>query len=109
MRQWDLTVQDTDQILRLPGGGFIRKADARAFREMLERHRQELRRAMEETQTGDAFIYDMFYSELHDHEFCYTGEIEETLRALGMTYQDLLRDPRLYRGFRRAVAAIRTP
>lgn len=71
MQEWGLTVDDTDKIISIGAGCFIRKSDKEAFFNMLKRHNKEMQDAIAEDKTGDGFIYDMFYYELANHEYIY--------------------------------------
>ena len=102
MKKWGLSPEDTDKICRIPAGGFIRKKDIQAFNEMNRRHRQEEKEAIEADKTGDGYIFQMFYYELKNHEYGYTGDAEETLEELGYTYEDLQADRRMLHGFEKA-------
>jgi hypothetical protein len=71
MQEWGFTVDDTDKIISIGAGCFIRKSDKEAFFNMLKRHDKEMQDAIAEDKTGDGFIYDMFYYELANHEYIY--------------------------------------
>ena len=60
--------KDKDKLCSIGGGGIIRKTDADAMRAMFDRHRRELQEAIAADKTGDGFIYDMFSTELANHE-----------------------------------------
>lgn len=107
MQDWGLTIEDTDKILRLPGGGFIQKKDSDKLHETLDRHDAELKSAIAGDADGTGFIYEMFLCELADHEFGYTGDAEDALDALGYTVEQVYADERLQRGFSKAVKRIR--
>lgn len=64
MQDWGLTIEDTDKILRLPGGGFIQKKDSDKLHETLDRHDAELKSAISGDADGTGFIYEMFLCEL---------------------------------------------
>ena len=77
------------EICALPAGGFCRKESAKEFKAMFAGFDKELHDAIEADQTGEGFIYDMFYSELTNHEFSYTGRAEDALEALGIDPAEL--------------------
>jgi hypothetical protein len=52
--------------------------------------------------TGDGFIYDMFYDELANHEYCITYDLDETLDALNLTAEQVNADKRLLHGLNKA-------
>ena len=106
MAELGLTPDDTDKVYKTPGGGFYRKEDSPRLKEMLDRHDKELKDAISADKSGDGFIYEMFYYELNNHEYSYTQSFEDTLDALGYTYVDLERDPRLKHGILKAAKKI---
>lgn len=91
MEKLGLKETDTDKVLSIGSGGFMRKTDAPAFDEMVLRHERELKDAFED----DQFAYDAFLYELGNHEFCITYEYGPTLNALGMSEDDVAKDYRL--------------
>ena len=102
MTKWGLTTTDTDKIYSLGGGCYIRKSDYTAFHEMLKRFEKERFEAIAADTTGDGFIYDMFLSELANHEYCITYDLEETLDALHLTIEQINADKRLLHGLQKA-------
>lgn len=87
MEKWGLTPEDTDKIYSIGGGGFVRKADSEAMHEMFDRHAKERETAIKENK--DDYLYHMFDYELANHEYNYTGEVSDTLEALGLTSKDI--------------------
>ena len=106
MEKWGLKEKDTDKILSLGAGAFIRKADKEAYLEMNRRHTAQLKEAIAADETGEGFIYEMFYHELANHEYGYTGDLEDTLDALGYTAEEINADERLLRGLNKAADEI---
>lgn len=102
MQKWGLTVNDTDKILSIGFGCFIRKSDKDAFFEMLDRFKKEKEDAIAADKTGYGYIYDMFLYELANHEYCLTYDDEETFDALGLTEEQVNADKRLLHGFEKA-------
>jgi hypothetical protein len=108
MRLLGLEPIDTDKIYRIPGtGGFYRISDAPAFHEMFNRHGKEMQDAVDGDKTGDGFICDMFYYELVNHEFTYTGDLTSTLEALDLTSDDLINNESLRNGMNNAINKLR--
>ena len=105
MQGWGLTVDDTDKICSIGGGCFIRKSDKEAFFNMLKRFKDETNAAIAADKTGDGFIYDMFYYELANHEYCITYEYDETFDALDLTEEQVNADKRLLHGLNKAEKA----
>lgn len=105
MAEWGLTVEDTDKIYKLGStGGFYLKSDSELIKSTLERHHKELEEAIAADSTGEGFIYDMFLYELANHEYCITGDVEETLDAVGLTYEEVQADERLLHGLKKAIS-----
>ena len=69
---------------------------------MFDRHRRELLDAIEADSTGEGFIYDMFYTELANHEYSYTMDLAEGIAACGLTVEQINADPALIRGLKKA-------
>ena len=101
-----LTPTNTDKVYKAPGGGFYRREDSQRLKDMFERFDRELSEAIAADTTGEGFIYEMFLTELNNHEFGYTMDTEETLDVLGYTAEEVLNDPRLKRGIEEAVKEI---
>jgi hypothetical protein len=104
MRSLGLTPEDTDKVYKTSGGGFYRKEDSPKLKEMMDRFDRELKEAIAEDKTGDGFIYKMFYAELADHEYGYTGDYEEALETLGYTEEQIEADSRLKHGLEKAIS-----
>ena len=98
MARLGLKPTDTDKIYSIGAGGFIRKSDAPAMHEMLERHSAEMQAAIDADETGEGFVLDMFLYELDNHEFSYTWDMEPALDALGLTMEQVAADAKLLNG-----------
>ena len=99
MKEWGLDPKkDLDIIARIPWGGFIQKKDAALMHERFARHHRELQAAVDADPTGEGFIKDMFLYELENHEYIYTGTAEDALDSLGLSFEDVVANPRLARG-----------
>lgn len=108
MKKWGLDPEkDLDKIYRIPGGGFIQKKDHKRFREVLDRHNTEMEAAKAADEDGTGFLYQMFKYELDNHEYGYTGDFEDTLDSLGLTWEDVAASPRLLKALDKASAEIR--
>ena len=71
----------TKEDLRATGaGGFIRKEDTQALRDLINRHAEETAEAFKD----DSFLISAIKYELANHEYCITHDPEPTLRALGI-------------------------
>lgn len=102
MKSLGLDPNDVKKIYSLGNGGYIRKSDAPAFSEMLDRLHKEMEDAIAADPTGDGFIFDMFDYELANHEYNYTHDPKPTLETLGLTMEQIKADPRLLHGWRKA-------
>lgn len=108
MAGWGLDPEkDLGKIARIPGGGFVQKKDLDQLHRTIERLDGELRTAVAEDPTGEGFIYEMFLAELENHEYGYTGDVSDTLEALGYTEEEVMNDPRLKKGLNKARQKIR--
>ena len=108
MKGWGLDPdKDLNKIYRIPGGGYIQRKDHDHFHEVLERQDAEMTAAKAADADGTGFLYQMFRYELANHEYGYTGEYEDTLDALGYTWDDINKSEALKHALRTAAADIR--
>lgn len=96
-----------EQIVPIGAGGFVLKDDFPAFAEMCKRHSRERIEAMAEGEKGGTYLYDMFRTELINHEYGYTGDTSDTLETLGLARKDLDERPVLREALEKAAADIR--
>ena len=101
-----LGVTDKSELVGIGHGGFIRKTDKQAYLNMMQEINKELETLIADDKDGSEFICDMFYSELNNHEYSYTYDIEDTLDALGYTESDIQNDKRLANALSKAIAKI---
>lgn len=102
-----LTENDTDKIYSIGGGGYIRKADSKAFNDLFDKQDKELNKAIESDTDGTGFIFDMFYYELNNHEYIITYDVSDTLDCLGVTEKQLEENQNLKNGLRKAIKQIK--
>jgi len=102
MKKLNLLPTDTNKIYSIGGGGYIRKSDSKELDEMGELHSKEMKESIEADKTGNNFIYDMFYYELNNHEYGYTGDVEQTLESLDLTAKQVQENPILLYSLRKA-------
>ena len=76
---------DKKSICSIGAGGYILKERKRAFLRMLEENKNELEKGFKDK----AFTYSAFEYELYNHEYGVTGDIEDTLDSLGITFEEL--------------------
>lgn len=99
MNKLGLEQDEKAKLLSTGYGGFILKADRESYTEMFSQQDQEMKTAIN---NSDKFIFDMFNYELANHEYSYTYEIDDTLNALGLTYEQVQSDKRLLNGLNAA-------
>ena len=102
MEELGLKENDTDKIYSAGGGGFYRREDSKKLQEILLTSAKEMKAAIDNDPTGENFIYDMFIYELANHEYGYTGELDEALDALDLTMEEIKKDKRLLKGLKLA-------
>lgn len=102
MKKFGLEPDQKDQICSTGYGGFIKKSDKQALVDMFDRQRDERNALIEADKTGEGFIYDMFDYELASHEYGYTRDISDAVRALGLTIAEINSDQRLLHGLKKA-------
>lgn len=108
MAGFGLTPEDTDKIYKYGGtSGFYLRTDAPRLKEMFDRHDREKREAITADTTGNGYIYQMFLYELANHEYGYTGDITDTLAALGLTEEEIASSKPLLYGLNKAIKEIR--
>ena len=98
MKELGLKPNDTDKVVSIGGGGFIRKTDVKKYYDMWEELRKEHNDLIKADKTGDGYIKDMFVSELENHEYSYNHELDETLNALELTREQIFNSPALSHG-----------
>ncbi len=87
---------------------FLRKDDVQPFIDMMRRFDKERDAAIAaDDGAPDGFICEMFRYELDNHEFGYTGDTEDTIDALGLSYEKIDANESLKAGLKNAVAIIR--
>lgn len=100
--------EDAERVLVPLGssGGFLLKDKLPEYRAMMEGLERETREAVEDPETGAAFAVQMFSYELANHEYSITGDLTETLDALGYTTEDINGSPVLKQALKEACAAV---
>ena len=97
---------ETSKVVRIGGGGFVKKDRLKAMEFMFDSMRKEMQEAIDADKTGTGFIYDMFRYELENHEYGYTGELDETLESLDLTMEDINANPALLNGLGLAIEKV---
>lgn len=102
MEKLGLTEKDTDKVVSIGSGGFIRKSDVKSFNELVTRLSKEKEAAIAADKDGTGFIKDMFLYELGNHEYIITYDLTDTLESLDLTMEKVKKDPRLVKGLKMA-------
>ena len=80
-------------LVRMSGtGGYMLRGKAAEYRALSETIAAETDAAVHDPVTGPGFAYDMFYYELANHEYSYTGRADDALDALGYDWNDIRND-----------------
>ena len=103
MRELGLNPSQTNEIVGIGGGGFIRRSDRQAFIDMFKRQNAEQKAALAAQKTGDEYAYQMFLHELGNHEYVITGDLSDTLDACGLSAEQINSDPKLRKALARAI------
>lgn len=88
----------TSEIRHLGMGTYAKASDVSLITETFKKHEDELTELMKNSE----FAYDMFRYELANHEYGYTGDVEDTLTALGLSYKGVKGDKVLNKALERA-------
>ena len=100
-KEWN--IQNNDDLIGIGGGGFIRKTDREAFKDLMHKSQQAIDDAIAADPDGSGFIRDMFSAELANHEYCITRDLTDTLEALGYTAEEIEQSPKLKAGLMEAI------
>ena len=105
---WNITEEEAKAgaIVGIGNGGFIRASDRDLVISTFERIADEEAAAIAADQDGTGYIYQMFLYELNNHEYSYTGDIDDTLDALHISNKDLAENPALLAGLNAAIKTI---
>ena len=103
LASFGLERKDTDKIVKMGMGAFMRREDACKCADMLIRHAEEFHAEMKEDLTGEGFIFEAFDQELSNHEYVYTRDTTDALRTLCLTEEDIDKNPALQHGLKLAI------
>jgi len=99
MEKFGLDPKETDKVCSIYGGGYVKKEDADRLKSMFLSQSKEKKQAIENDETGEGYIKDMFEYELANHEYNYTMDASDTLECLGLTIEDIANSQALQKGF----------
>lgn len=102
IKKLKLDEKETDKLLSIGAGGFIRKKDTTKFYEMMKKFDNEFKQLISEDKTGNGFIKDMFVYEMINHEYSLTLDLEDTLQALNLTTKEISQNENLENGLKLA-------
>ena len=105
LAEMGLTEADTGRLVRVPGGGFMKKSESHLLKEAFLRKENEMESAIQADTDGTGFIFDMFDCELSNHEYCITGDPVPALEACGLSIEDVESNPAIKHGLKLAIKA----
>lgn len=108
MKKLGLEPNQTNEVVSIGGGGFIKKTGIENFEAMFKKHSDEIKEEIAKDKTGEGFIKEMFQFELANYEFDYTHELEPTLEALNLTKKQIRENKALKNGLLLAINSIDT-
>lgn len=97
-----LDPEDKGKVTFIAAGGYVLADKYQDFIDILNQSSEEREAALADPVKGRQFAEDMFFYELNNHEYSYTGEEEETLEALGYDPEDLASNPLLLEALKAA-------
>lgn len=98
IKELGLNENDTDKIVAIGAGGFMKKEDVESYKELSKKHFKEFWTEIIKDKVGDKFIKNMFLYELNNHEYSYTNDITDTLMSLGLSDKDIRENENLRTG-----------
>jgi hypothetical protein len=98
---------DLQKIVAIGAGGFILKLKVDEFNGIFDRFTSEKKQAADHPESGEQFIYDMFHYELGNHEYGYTWDETDAIRASIYTPSQIQNDPKLLKLLNQAKKAQR--
>lgn len=98
MKELGLNEDETDKIVNIGAGGFMKKTDVEFYKDLQRKHYKEFWEGISNDTVGDKFIKNMFLYELNNHEYGYTNDITDTLMSLGLNLKDIRENENLKTG-----------
>ena len=107
LQKFSITKEDAPTLLcSIGAGGYMLKERNAEYEDLACRLYQEREAAIRDPETGYQFALSMFEYELANHEYIITGDAEETLSALGLSFDEVVSDPTLSAALLEAIQAI---
>ena len=97
MKNFGLTENDTDKIVSIGFGGYVKKENLKAMEELFKSQADEMKQAFND----DEFLESAFNYEMGNHEYIITYDKADVFRALGLSIKSL-DDERVYNIFKKA-------
>lgn len=97
MKDFGLTENDTDKIVSIGFGGYVKKENLKAMEELFKNQADEMKQAFND----DEFLESAFNYEMGNHEYIITYDKADVFRALGLSIKSL-DDERVYNIFKKA-------
>lgn len=97
MKDFGLTENDTDKIVSIGFGGYVKKENLKAMEELFKSQADEMKQAFND----DEFLESAFNYEMGNHEYIITYDKADVFRALGLSIKSL-DDERVYNIFKKA-------
>ena len=97
MKNFGLTENDTDKIVSIGFGGYVKKENLKAMEELFKNQADEMKQAFND----DEFLESAFNYEMGNHEYIITYDKADVFRALGLSIKSL-DDERVYNIFKKA-------
>lgn len=97
MKDFGLTENDTDKIVSIGFGGYVKKENLKAMEELFKSQANEMKQAFND----DEFLESAFNYEMGNHEYIITYDKADVFRALGLSIKSL-DDERVYNIFKKA-------
>lgn len=96
MNKWGLDENDTNKIVKVFSGTYILKSDRAKLDDLLRRHDDELKKAMQD----DEFLQSAFEYEMSNHEYIITYDDVDVISSLGLSLKDFENDSRLLENYK---------
>lgn len=90
-----------DGIISIGAGGFIKKEHKELY--LKEINRLDNDDAFKQVKDDDVEVKKAFMYELANHEYCITYNVGDALDALGITVEEIKKDPRLKKLLKEAI------
>ena len=79
-----------EKITTLYGAGdYIPKSKVKDLKDLWRRQDEERKAAIKADKDGNGYCYEMWLYELNNHEYGYTYDPTDAMKALGLTFADL--------------------